>query len=637
MEETREEAAKIREQMIASGEAGQEGKDVSARRIATPKSRKGRYSDAHKAEFNKMDSIASHHSVKHMEPAGPLNIGVTTPGQKSVQKNLLEGSPIKSLKRKQSGADLDEPDRYPKHNLPHSTSKPVAVPVASQFPRPMSMTNLAPTKPDGASPSKRMKPTIPEELPRERAVGQRSLPSTPQTTKTAPHQPHYPDFSSLASPTQASLARSASVKSKIPGPSLVRSPSKSTLQHHSTDNLKPSTPLLARSPSKAALFEHAAIEIPKTTASPLLMRCPTKPTISKKSPDDQNDKGGPDVRYPPLLARSPLKASVAKKPESAIDDQLQATSSPTPLLHRSPAKMIMSASTTVDQTGGTPVKGSGNSLLGRFQLLRSSPMKSILRSPHRLYSNDPAKVAAGTHLATPPKPGPAAAQAGTIQKHVDFSSSTKARYERAQSELSTTPSKSASRSPSPKEQVGSAEPSKPTFAAYPTLPSGNNEVVVTPQKRRQTAVPGDFTFKAGEHSISFGLSPNAPASTASSKRPSTIRHVSAEPELLVQTTGSKKRKFEYENAIAAGEDENETSVSDKENEIESERPAKRFKKSTPELPAVPTSKPAAKPTVTKRPTLGVKPKKGDKDGKEKKPSVISKARLAALSQPKRRT
>ena len=44
--------------MIASGEAGQEGTDVSARRIATPKSRKGRFSDAHKAEFSKMDSIA---------------------------------------------------------------------------------------------------------------------------------------------------------------------------------------------------------------------------------------------------------------------------------------------------------------------------------------------------------------------------------------------------------------------------------------------------------------------------------------------------------------------------------------------------------------------------------------------------
>ena len=162
-------------------------------------------------------------------------------------------------------------------------------------------------------------------------------------------------------------------------------------------------------------------------------------------------------------------------------------------------------------------------------------------------------------------------------------------------------------------------------------------MVVTPQKRRQTAVPGDFTFRAGEHSITFSQSPNAPASTASSKRPSTIRHVSAQPELLAQATGSKKRKFEYENAIAAGEEENQGSISDKENEIESERPAKRVKKSTPELPAVPTSKPAAKPAVTKRPTLGVKPKKGETDGKDKKPSVISRARLAALSQPKRRT
>ena len=78
--------------------------------------------------------------------------------------NLLEGSPTKSLKRKQSRADLDEPDRYPKHNLSHSTSQPAAVPVTSQLPRPMSMISLIPTKLDGASPAKRMKPHHSEQV-----------------------------------------------------------------------------------------------------------------------------------------------------------------------------------------------------------------------------------------------------------------------------------------------------------------------------------------------------------------------------------------------------------------------------------------------------------------------------------------
>jgi hypothetical protein len=354
------------------------------------------------------------------------------------------------------------------------------------------------------------------------------------------------------------------------------------------------------------------------------LRSPTKASIWKKSPDEGADNKESKANETPLLARSPLKVSVVKRVESTVDDHMKATSWTTPLLQRSPAKMSMAAPANDDGTSGTPNKGTEKGLTGRFQLLRSSPMKSILRSPQRLYSDDPAKVAAGTHLATPPKFVPEKGMpAASAQKRVDFSSSTKARYERAQSELSSTPSKGPT--PSPAQRAEDSKPAQPVLAAYPTLPSIDNETVVTPQKRRQTAVPGDFTFKAGQHNIFFGQSPNAP--TASIKRASTIRHVSAEPELLVQVTGSKKRKFEYENAIVGSEDEN-----DKENE-ESDRPSKRMKRSVSESPAAKT---AAKPTSTKRPTLGVKPKKGDKDAKEKKPSVISRARLAALSQPKRR-
>ena len=624
MEETREEAARIREQMIASGEGAQDNQDMASRKIATPKSRKGRFSDAHKAQFSKMDSIASHRSVRRVE--APLNISVSTPGQKGSQRNVFETSPTKSLKRKQSKVDLDEPDRYQAHPTATSTSKPAAMAVATHLPRPTftdKVTSAA--KPDPGSPAKRAKHSGPSETSKIRLQ-----PSTPQPAKTTPRQPHYPDLSSLASPTQASLARTTSVKavtSKIPGPTLVRSPSKPTFQQQNVDSLKASTPLLARSPSKASLFEHAAREIPKTAASQLLLRSPTKSSIWKKSPDEGADNKESKANETPLLARSPLKVSVVKRVEPSVDDRMQATSSTTPLLQRSPAKMSIVAPANEDGTSGTPNKGTDKGLMGRFQLLRSSPMKSILRSPQRLYSDDPAKVAAGTHLATPPKfvPEKGMAAAASAQKRVDFSSSTKARYERAQSELSSTPSKGPT--PSPVHRIEDSKPAQPVLATYPTLPSSDNGVIVTPQERRQTAVPGDFTFKAEQHSIFFRQSPNAPASAASIKRTSTIRHVSAEPELLAQVTGSKKRKFEYENAIVGSEDE-----SDKENE-ESDRPSKRMKRSVSESPA---AKPSAKPTITKRPTLGVKPKKGDKDAKDKKPSVISRARLAALSQPKRR-
>jgi hypothetical protein len=167
------------------------------------------------------------------------------------------------------------------------------------------------------------------------------------------------------------------------------------------------------------------------------------------------------------------------------------------------------------------------------------------------------------------------------------------------------------------------------FADYPNLPSDEGGPIVTPQKRRQTAAPGDFTFATHGYGIVFGRSPNAPPAIMNSNAPSTIRHVSVEPQLPPappSVVGSKKRKFDFENEKAIDE-EIEGVASDKENAGD-ERPSKRVKHNEPEPEP-------AKPT-TRLPTLGVKPKKTGKDGKDKKPSMISKARLNALAQPKRR-
>ncbi|KAK4908954.1 hypothetical protein LTR28_000241, partial [Elasticomyces elasticus] len=62
MAEKREEAAKIREQMVGDVESYPNIGDVLGRKIATPKGKSGRFSDAHKAAFKKMDSIADHPS-----------------------------------------------------------------------------------------------------------------------------------------------------------------------------------------------------------------------------------------------------------------------------------------------------------------------------------------------------------------------------------------------------------------------------------------------------------------------------------------------------------------------------------------------------------------------------------------------
>ncbi|KAK5173902.1 uncharacterized protein LTR77_002583 [Saxophila tyrrhenica] len=653
MSEKREEAAKIREQMIASG-ANAEDAAAAGRRIATPRGKKGRFSEVHLEEFKKMDSIASHPSAMRAATHKTSANGTPIRVQTESQKVQATPSPVKSLKRSPSKAQLDEPlPKQQQLSLPRSSSKPTFLPHGA----PSSTSKEEKSAPDdSSSPAKRVKRYEAQDVSIARPSSKQSDKPNPSTPTATAKATKHVNFSNIASPTQSSLSRNASVKttntSKIPGPQLTRSPSKPQLQDNSTqstqlvrspskpelqDNTTQSTPLLARSPSKACLFSRptaGASQEAEQPASPLLQRSPLKGSLLKKS-SDSNESSGPQISYPALLSQSPKKGSVAKDHSSEGAKEKPAPA--TPLLARTPAKITMPTERTEEAT--TKIPTTGSKLLGRFNLLRASPMKSILRSPHRMYSDDPLKVAAGTHLATPPKitskqgKGSGEGVTSSLQKRVDFSSSTKARYERAQSELSSTPSKGPT--PSPKPGREAEESPKPT-GLYPELPSQMSTPTVSPQKRRQTATPADFTFRAGQQNIIFSQSPNAPPSAASSKRSSTIRHVSAEPQLpsapmLAPATTAKKRKFDFENDNAA-DTEKIVEASDKENaaEEEADRPAKRVKHSEPS-----PAKPATKPS-TRRPTLGVKPKKGEEVPKEKKASTISRARLNALAQPKRK-
>lgn len=99
MESVREDVARIKAQMILErgeqqrkAEVGEQA--LKGRKIAKPKGKAGRYSDAHMSEFKKMDSIAGHPSAFRAQP------GRFTPV-------------TKSLKRKSSKALLDEPEARP--------------------------------------------------------------------------------------------------------------------------------------------------------------------------------------------------------------------------------------------------------------------------------------------------------------------------------------------------------------------------------------------------------------------------------------------------------------------------------------------------------------------------------------------
>ena len=128
-------------------------------------------------------------------------------------------------------------------------------------------------------------------------------------------------------------------------------------------------------------------------------------------------------------------------------------------------------------------------------------LKSILRTPHRLYSNDPSKIAAGTHMATPEdvrnqgRPGVISCPAtAPVVKHVDFSASARLKADRDEAKAASVEL----------EPIVSS-------SLYPILPNMDsctasaNAPHVPPRRVTMGAAtttsapsgPGDFTFRMG--------------------------------------------------------------------------------------------------------------------------------------------
>ncbi len=198
MDSVREEAAKIKAQMIEerSKQEHQDGETdqlygVGGRKINKPKGKSGRYSDVHKQEFRKMDSIAGHVST---------------------WKNTIQDN-ASSLKRSPSKAGLDQPQ------------KPLQ--------RTRSFKSFGRNEPyerlENTSPGKRAKKAHGDDTSAARPVSRdpnASLQTTPSRSTIPTSLP-----SAVTTPTKASLARSASVKSMKTSmiPSLSRSTSTKTL------------------------------------------------------------------------------------------------------------------------------------------------------------------------------------------------------------------------------------------------------------------------------------------------------------------------------------------------------------------------------------------------------------------------
>lgn len=216
MDELREEALKIKQDLIAKRETEKLEEEKNGRKIAKAKGKAGRYSAVHMAEFKKMDSIENHPSAFRAAPG--------------------RFTPVKNLKRTQSKADLDE----------------------SKVPTPTTSRTRSRQNEEGApqQPAKRVRQRVEDDATTNRPVSQdgSNIPRPKSSGGDGLHRAR--SNASLMTPTKSSLARARAAGAKTPSaikpPSMIASMkrpavAKSAMADRFTRALSPN--ITVRSPS----------------------------------------------------------------------------------------------------------------------------------------------------------------------------------------------------------------------------------------------------------------------------------------------------------------------------------------------------------------------------------------------------
>lgn len=296
MDEIREEALRIKVQLAAQREeekrnAVLDDQSVPAgRRIATPKGKIGRFSDIHIAEFKKMDSIVGHASAFRVQP-GRLATATA------------------SLKRSQSKAKLDSREEVSRGGNTSSQSQ--------------SLEN---------TPAKRARTAYNEN-------SSQNLNRTPATPKLSRSQSI---LSSITTPTQASIARAASVKQQSQIPALSHSPSNTSMaaprrftKSATMNNIggmtrSESKKELSASPSKFDQFKSILRRPIIGTPKPAVMMPTSIPIMS--SPSKPNfDKELPSIPTTPRLNRTKSIKHINVTPRTTIRNIASLQNTPSPL------------------------------------------------------------------------------------------------------------------------------------------------------------------------------------------------------------------------------------------------------------------------------------------------------------------
>ncbi|KAF2752756.1 hypothetical protein EJ05DRAFT_515418 [Pseudovirgaria hyperparasitica] len=463
MEETREEAAMIKAQMMAAKHAGASIADINGvggRKYAQAKGKAGRFSDVHMEQFKRMDSIANHPSSFRADP-----------------NRFKQAEVRKSLKRSPSKAQLDDEDAPPAVRPSPSMSRLPA--HASSGARPRSTVKL-------------VSETV-EDIPAVIFSNKRNKHSAEQ------------DVSSMRP-----ADKSATPKTMIPKlpASISRLPSVCT-------------------PTRSSLARAQSVRVAKTPQSniPSLLRTPSTRTPLRRN-------------ISPSRAKSTIREGVQQ-----ISDSLR-------------------------QKGG---------------------VRGILRSPQRHFSNDPLKIAAGTHVATPDrvkygsnidKSLPAVPFTAPVSKtrRVEFTASTVARAER-----------DAPKTPTPVANTDDVEPpiEYPSLEIdYPSLTASTSSPSPAPSRRRKTlnelSIPGSFTFRS-ERQVSFGPVTSGIKSIRKTQGSNVCEGV--------QNIGKKRKLDDVEESLESDK-ENKPSA-ENEDDIEEGRNRKRARKSVDQTSTAPSKIPSS--------------------------------------------
>ncbi|KAK2767520.1 hypothetical protein FQN54_003677 [Arachnomyces sp. PD_36] len=338
MEKVREEAARIKAQMIL-GKNEQDRKDGEAekllggRKIAQAKGKANRFSQAHMAEFKKMDSIEGHASSYRCQPG-------------------RVPTPVKSLKRSNSKACLDEPggstpkskrmpNREDGNSANHTTKRPKKTetddtstrrPVSRDGPSTMDSRSNN-TKPKHRLPAATRTPTRPARFT-SASVKNPKTTSIPSLTRS-------PSGKHIAAPQTPKTEFNPKMKSSIPTIGNL----KSILRRHQ--------PLFSDDPMKIAAGTHIAS--PQFEFNKNLLRASdtpsgkpgfTTPSVRKHVDFTSSTKSNNEhVDTSPSPSKNPAPASVSYPSLPALYPSLSSPSSPAEARKKATPKSAMKSAT----------------------------------------------------------------------------------------------------------------------------------------------------------------------------------------------------------------------------------------------------------------------------------------------------